>query len=182
MFKKLWIKMYFGLVDWPVQKKSKMDWWIQRIQQSILNGTSTSPQSILDLFLDWSVHQSTSPKYILIHNFLNKNYVKSTFLLTCVYKWLIDKTWEIKIYFFQVTLGEKFEILNIFGKNCTIKWVNLPKWTGWNGLENEMEPLQFQSVVKIVMVTHSIPGLVGLIGLISPRLDWLLTRWVSKRK
>ena len=40
-----------------------------------------------------------------------------------------------------------------------------------------MEPLQFQSTVKIVMVTQSIPGLVGLIGLISPRLDWLLIRW-----
>ena len=29
-------------------------------------------QSILDFFLDWSVHQSTSPKYILIHDLLNK--------------------------------------------------------------------------------------------------------------
>ena len=53
-------------------------------------------QYILDLFLDWSVHQYTSPKYILIHNFLNKNYVKSTFLLTCLYKGMIDKNWEIK--------------------------------------------------------------------------------------
>ena len=78
--------------------------------------------------------------------------------------------------FFQVTLGGKFEILNRFGKNCNIKWENLHKWTGWIGLENEMEPLQFQSIVKIVMVTQSIPGLVGLIGLISPRLDWLLIR------
>ena len=39
-----------------------------------------------------------------------------------------------------------------------------------------MEPLQFQSIFKIVMVTQSIPGLVGLIRLISPRLDWLLIR------
>ena len=48
----------------------------------------------------------------------------------------------------------------------------------WNGLvwKNQMEPLQFQSIFKIVMVTQSIPGLVGLIGLISPRLDWLLIR------
>ena len=37
-----------------------------------------------------------------------------------------------------------------------------------------MEPLQFQSIFKIVMVTQSIPGLVGLI---SPKLDWLLIRW-----
>ena len=46
----------------------------------------------------------------------------------------------------------------------------------WNGLvwKNQKEPLQFQSIFKIVMVTQSIPGLVGLIGLISPRLDWLL--------
>ena len=46
----------------------------------------------------------------------------------------------------------------------------------WIGLENQMEPLQFQSIFKIVMVTQSIPGLVGLIGLINPRLDWLLIR------
>ena len=32
----------------------------------------------------------------------------------------------------------------------------------------EMEPLQFQSIVQIIMVTQSIPGLVGL--------DWLLIR------
>ena len=38
----------------------------------------------------------------------------------------------------------------------------------------KMELLQFQSIVQIVMVTQSIPGLVGLIGLFSPRLDWLL--------
>ena len=53
--------------------------------------------------------------------------------------------------------------------------------TGWIGLENEMEPLQFQSTVKIVMVTQSVPGLVGLIGLISPRLDWLLISYLHPR-
>ena len=62
--------------------------------------------------------------------------------------------------------------------NCNLKG----KFTklDWNGLvwKNQMEPLQFQSIFKIVMVTQSIPGLVGLIGLISPRLDWLLIRWV----
>ena len=60
--------------------------------------------------------------------------------------------------------------------NCNLKG----KFTklDWNGLvwKNQMEPLQFQSIFKIVMVTQSIPGLVGLIGLISPRLDWLLIR------
>ena len=137
-------------------------------------------QSILDFF--WT-GQSTNPpvkKYILIHNFLNKDYVKSTFLLTCLYKGLIDKTWKSKLifFFFQVTIGGKFEILNRFGKNSNIKWENLHKWTGWIGLENEMEQLQFQSVAKILMVTQSIPGLVGLIGLISPRLDRLLVRWI----
>ena len=51
----------------------------------------------------------------------------------------------------------------------------------WIGLENQMEPLNFQSIFKIVMVTQSIPGLVGLIGLISSRLDWLLIRWLYRR-
>ena len=41
-----------------------------------------------------------------------------------------------------------------------------------------MESLQFQSIDKIEMVTQSIPGLVGLI---SPRLDRLVTHTLVVR-
>ena len=49
------------------------------------------------------------------------------------------------------------------GKNQFLK----KKWIG--GLVwKKVEPIQFQSNVKIGLVTQSNPGLVGLIGLINP--------------
>ena len=36
-------------------------------------------QYIFDFAFGLAIHQYNSPKYILIHNFLNKNYVKMNF-------------------------------------------------------------------------------------------------------
>ena len=76
----------------------------QRVHQSILEPVPVpSPswkmywlpihQSSLDFVFGLAIHQSTSPNYILIHNFLNKNNVKSTFFTNFLSKGLINTTW-----------------------------------------------------------------------------------------
>ena len=129
-------------------------------------------QYILVFVLDWSVHQS-SPKYMSILNFREmncRNFQRVCSLLLHRKKPWLDSiiSWFLKLLSFRIQV--KLE------NNCNLKG----KFTqlDWNGLvwKNQMEPLQFQSIFKIVMVTQSIPGLVVLIGLISPRLDWLLIR------